>query len=459
MLQADVTEFYRKTGIQPGRPVGVAFSGGPDSVALLAATAAAGFRCVALHCNFHLRGQESMRDEEFARSMAARLGCEFRCVDFDTETERAATGESVEMACRRLRYNWFDTQLDMHADNPSMQLQCIALGHHADDSVETFMLNLTRGTGMKGLCGIPAHRDRFVRPLLTVTRADILEFLAQRKLPYVTDSTNALTDCRRNMWRNRLLPQIREAFPSFSAGVLTTASNLDSDRRLLAELVANEAAECTDACGYIDMHAVMRRRCGATLLWHILNNTPEGGCPMPVVESIVTAYNSGASGKIFATDGAGQWLLDRGRLIPTAKTLTTLESDSTVEIDITKALAAGWVNTPLSLRLAIVDARDFTPSRDNNTIWLDFDALLSHTRILTLRKWNISDRMAPFGMNGTKLVSDIFSDARLSLAEKNEKWLLTAGARILWIPGMRASRHFPVNNLTKKILKITCDNA
>ena len=148
MLQAEVTEFYRKAGIRSDRPVGVAFSGGPDSVALLAATASAGFRCVALHCNFHLRGQESMRDEEFARSMATRLGCEFRCVEFDTEVERAATGESVEMACRRLRYNWFDTQLGMHADKPPMQLQCIALGHHADDSVETFMLNLTRGTGM-----------------------------------------------------------------------------------------------------------------------------------------------------------------------------------------------------------------------------------------------------------------------------------------------------------------------
>ena len=152
---------------------------------------------------------------------------------------------------------------------------------------------------MKGLCGIPAHRDRFVRPLLTVTRADILDFLAIRGLPYVTDSTNALTDCRRNMWRNRLLPQIREAFPTFSTGVLTTASNLDADRRLLAELVADEAAECTDAAGCIDLQAVMRRRCGTTLLWHILSNAEFGGCPMPVVENIVKAYNSGASGKVF----------------------------------------------------------------------------------------------------------------------------------------------------------------
>lgn len=459
MLQAEVTEFYRKAGIRSDRPVGVAFSGGPDSVALLAATAAAGFRCVALHCNFHLRGQESMRDEEFARSMAAQLGCEFRCVDFDTEAERAATGDSVEMACRRLRYDWFDTQLDMHADNPPLHLQCIALGHHADDSVETFMLNLTRGTGMKGLCGIPARRDCFVRPLLTVTRADILDFLAERGLPYVTDSTNALTDCRRNMWRNLLLPQIREAFPSFSAGVLTTASNLDADRRLLAELVADEAAECTDSGGCIDMHAVMRRQCGTTLLWHILNNAQCGGCPMPVVESIVAAYNAGASGKIFATDGHGQWLLDRGRLIPTDTSAAHAESDTQIDIDITAALSAGTVHTPLPLHFSLVDTEDFAPSRDNNTLWLDFESLTAHSRILTLRKWNISDRMAPFGMHGTKLVSDIFSNAHLSVVEKSKKWLLTAGETILWIPGIRASRHFPVGGLTKKILKIRCNNA
>lgn len=459
MLQAVVSEFYRKAGIRSDRPVGVAFSGGPDSVALLAATASAGFRCVALHCNFHLRGQESMRDEEFARSMAARLGCEFRCVDFDTEAERAATGESVEMTCRRLRYNWFDTQLDMYTGNPTMQLQCIALGHHADDSVETFMLNLTRGTGMKGLCGIPAHRGRFVRPLLTVTRADILDFLARRGLPYVTDSTNALTDCRRNMWRNRLLPQIREAFPTFSTGVLTTATNLDADRRLLAELVADEAAECTDASGCIDLQAVMRRRCGTTLLWHILSNAEFGGCPMPVVVNIVKAYNSGASGKVFATDGHGQWLLDRGHLIPTDTSAIRPESDARIDIDIAAALRAGTVHTPLPLHFSLADPRDFTPSRDNHTLWLDFDALISHTRILSLRKWNISDRMAPFGMHGTKLVSDIFSNAHLSVAEKSEKWLLTAGETILWIPGIRASRNFPVGGLTKKILKIECNNA
>jgi len=454
MLHDEVARFYLSAGLKPDRPIGVAFSGGPDSVALLAATAACGYRCVALHCNFHLRGDESMRDEDFARRTAAQLGCEFRMVDFDVDAHRAQTGESVEMACRSLRYDWFEAQLALHDGDPAQQLQCIALGHHADDSMETVMLNLTRGTGLKGLCGIPERRGAFLRPLLNFTRANIMAYLQQRGLSYVTDSTNALTDCRRNIWRNNLLPQITEAFPMFAKGVQTTAANLADDHRLLQSLIAGKARECICSDGCIDLQQVKLSDCAPILLWHLLRLTANGGCDRSTVDDMLQSDADGASGKIFrTTDGINMWLLDRGRLVPTTGQDTYIPKDA-VEIDIDNAIRNGSTDTPLKLIFTITRPESFTPDKNNRTLWLDYDLLRRATSTLTLRRWHKGDRMAPFGMHGTKLISDIFTDAHLSTFKKAQTWLLTAQSTILWIPGIRSSSHFSLTGSTKKALRI-----
>ena len=172
--------------ISPAQRFIVAVSGGADSVAMLLFLKEMHANVVAVaHCNFQLRGEESERDEHFVETLCRRWGCDFRVARFDTKSEAAACGESIEMAARRLRYEWFDSlRKELNAD-------VVAVAHHLDDDAETVLLNLIRGTGLRGLCGIPPQREGIVRPLLDASREDILKYLESRGQDYVTDSSNS----------------------------------------------------------------------------------------------------------------------------------------------------------------------------------------------------------------------------------------------------------------------------
>lgn len=455
-IAATVASFYRSRGIETGECVAVAFSGGSDSVALLAATVAAGYRCVALHCNFHLRGEESDRDERFARDMARRLGCEILTVNFDVGERRRLTGESVEMACRSLRYEWFE-RMFAEADGA---WRCIAVAHHADDNVETVMLNLMRGTGLRGLGGIPPVRGIFVRPLLTVSRSEILGYLQDENLSYVVDSTNLMNDCRRNLLRNKAIPAIEADFPSLRKSVAATACNVRRDMELLDSFVSDVARRLTDTRGRIDLDAVANEPCAVTLLYHLLNRG-EGAYGYGAAQLMLRNRRSGAV--YMSENGMGGYLLDRGRLVPfegnsPAETAANMEADIT---DVVAAAIAGedrfMMELPLALEGEVTAVESFAPVRNPSVIWLDAGALaeaLDGGDHMVLRHWREGDRLMPFGMKGSRLLSDIFSDAKLSLSEKSAVWLLACGDRILWVPGLRTSRFFTVNDFTKKVLNI-----
>ncbi|MDE6491207.1 MAG: tRNA lysidine(34) synthetase TilS, partial [Muribaculaceae bacterium] len=189
------------------RPVIVGLSGGADSVALLATLTALGYRCVAAHCNFGLRGEESIRDRDHSRAIADRLGCEWITTEFNTRAYMLQNGISLEMACRDLRYNWFAEQLN------ALGAQAIAVAHHRDDNIETLMLNLLRGSGIRGLRGMRPRNGDIIRPLLECTRSDITAYLERRAIPYITDSSNLENDVARNRLRNIVLPCIYREFP------------------------------------------------------------------------------------------------------------------------------------------------------------------------------------------------------------------------------------------------------
>lgn len=451
-LPSIVGDFYRSYGIMEGMRVGVAFSGGADSVALLAASRMAGIECVALHCNFHLRGSESDRDEAFARDMAARLGCAILVRHFDVAARRAQTGESVEMACRALRYRWFEEEFAAAAHGDSWR--CIAVGHHADDNVETFFLNLFRGSGLKGLGGISAQRGIFLRPLLGVTRADIIGFLHENELPYVIDSSNLSNDYRRNVLRNKVLPVMEEEFPGMRSAVGVAMGNIAGDMRLLEELVARERNRVVDSAGIVDLAALGDMPHAATLLYHLVNT---GGCNdygAPMVEAMLRCADR--SGRVFRSpNGRSAYLLDRGRLIPFDPAGADAPSQvNEVVVDSEIVGHGGVIETPLHLCFERVDKEDFIPRRDASVIWLDADAIGSGC--LTLRRWHEGDRMRPFGLKGSRLVSDILSDAKFSILHKQNVWILCFEDKILWIPGVRTSCHFTVGKGTRNILRISC---
>ena len=230
-IRNEIPDIVGKTlmreGAVPGSSLMVAFSGGADSTALLLAVAAAGYVPVGLHCNFHLRGAESDRDERFCRELCLSMGVELKVRHFDVYARVASTGESVEMAARELRYEWFDSE---HAATGMPLLTA----HHASDNVETFFLNLLRGSGLRGLAAIPPARDYILRPLLGVERGDLTAYLAAEGTGYVTDSTNLKPDFKRNRLRLETLPALEAQFPGAMEAVGRSVSNLRSLQRLRA---------------------------------------------------------------------------------------------------------------------------------------------------------------------------------------------------------------------------------
>ena len=225
-------------GLRRDASILIALSGGADSVALLLALHRLGFMCVAAHCNFHLRGEESRRDMLFCRELTGRIGVDLHVRDFDVESRRKSHGESVETACRELRYRWFADLADAEG------AQAIAVGHHMEDRVETFFLNLLRGAGIVGLTSMRPRNGAVVRPLLELSRRQIEEYVAACNENFVTDSTNSDNAFRRNAIRNRLMPLLNEISKDATDAVFRSISNLESARDIFTDAIEGRQRDC-----------------------------------------------------------------------------------------------------------------------------------------------------------------------------------------------------------------------
>lgn len=421
----------------PDDAIGVALSGGADSVALLSALNSGGVRVEALHCNFHLRGADSDGDAEFCRRLCSELNVPLSVVDFDTLSCQER-GESVEMICRRLRYDWFEQQA------AGRRLKAVAIAHHADDDVETVLMNLFRGTGLKGLGGIPSRRGIYVRPLLQFTRNQILEYLADCRLGYRTDASNFQNDYRRNAVRNVILPETERYFPDARKGVLTTSDHVMSSLNLLDEFVNERAFSSFDENGGLDV----RKLLGATsnpfeMLYRGVAAVFPPGVNATVARDILAAVNA-SGGRFMLADGT-PLVLSRGRL----QKAVVQAADGYVLNDFTDA--SSW---PFAVRICTMDKAGFAAAAKNNfTLFLDA-AILDKPRRFKIRRWRSGDRLKPYGMKGSRLVSDIISDAKLDARRKAETLVLTCDDELLWVIGLRASRNFEVTQSVQRVISV-----
>lgn len=424
--------------LHEGDRVIVALSGGADSVALLAVLHELGFNCLAAHCNFHLRGDESDRDMLHSRDVCQRLGVELIVKDFDVESRRLSHKESVEMACRSLRYEWFDALL---AETDSA---AVAVGHHREDNIETILLNLLRGTGIDGLCGIRYRRGNIIRPLLDCSRKDIEDYLSRRGLDFITDSSNFSDAHLRNRLRNHIIPCITEYFPDAEKTITTTIDNINSAAGIYHKAIYAYRNRFVDSDRSIDLKGLVEAAGddSAAILREIV--AAWGLTPSQCRDIISSAAGSGL--RFPAADGRIVEL-DRGRLTLAAPTDCTHASFA---ID----LRSKHISEPIDLDIEIFPVSDFTPCRDPRVICLDADILDSDHRI-ALRHRQTGDRIKPFGIKGSRLVSDIFNDAKYSAAEKRNAWLLTCDDTVLWVVGLRTSRNFTISDKTKQYIKIT----
>ena len=443
-LELSVRDAIARDGLlaSGGAPVIVGLSGGADSVALLSSLCALGYYCVAVHCNFHLRGDEAMRDQRHAEAVAMAVGVECRVVDFDTKEYMASNGVSLEMACRELRYGYFGRLLE------EIGAQAIAVAHHRDDNVETFFLNLLRGTGLRGLRGMLPRQGNVVRPLLGVTRADIEEYLKRKGLTYVTDSSNAVNDVVRNRLRNIVLPAVRSEFPDADRAIAATIDILRQNEIVYDSAISVAAGKYKSDYGdCIALSAlVTEQSAAATVLFELLR---EYGFNASQAADMVRSHDS--SGRRFLS-GTHEALINRGELL----LYRLSDADASVECRITDV--ADQLQWPVACAIERIGRSAFAPrSGVADTIYMDTRALDGNPEWV-VRSWRDGDRLKPFGMSGSRKLSDIFSDAKLSMADKRNIRVLTRNGEIMWVLGMRASRLFAVSDDTTEILKITLLN-
>lgn len=425
-----------KLALRRDAAVVVALSGGADSVALLSALLDEGYHCVAAHCNFHLRGEESIRDMRFVEKLTARLGVDLYVKDFNVAAAMAATGESLEMACRRLRYEWFEELLVTLCGSD------VAVGHHREDNVETFFLNLARGTGIAGLTGMSHRRGCVVRPLLDCSREQIEEYLRARGLSYVTDSTNAECEYRRNRVRNRLLPLFNELLPGATEGVERTMAMLADARRIYDERLHLAAERYGSAeSGIIDVRALSLEKEARTLLFELLR---QSAFSITQVDNILAdTMRSGAT--FVSSDRLRRAELSRGEL--------RIGPNTDVCEEETEVSLYADIETPLRINVSVCEAADFRPESNPAVMYMDAAALDGNPR-WTVRRWRRADRIRPYGMTGSRLVSDIFSDAKMTPQQKRDTWILLRDNRIVWVVGVRASAHFAVGPRTRRYCRL-----
>lgn len=423
----------------PQESVLVALSGGADSVALLASLVELGHRCVAFHCNFGLRGEESLRDEKHAVEIASALGADIEVLHCDVEGYRTShPGTSVEMACREMRYHAFEEALKRFG------LDSIAVGHHLEDNIETLMLNLLRGSGVKGLAAMKSRRGNIIRPLLGCTKEQIIDYLIARQLTFVTDSSNLSCDYRRNALRNEILPLIKKYFPDYESGMIKTLSALDSQRSLLDTTISSYRQRFVTRDGTINLTDILESCLpGKEVLFEILNYPDYQGFNSFIVENIIASAQK--SGLYFSGNDC-TYLLDYGKLIPIRE---PGRDEDEIELTPGELLSGNPFVTG-----KIIPRDEFSPTRNPRVAYFDYDAL-SQCKSIIIRHPRVGDRMKPWGMKGSKLLSDIFTDLHYTIPARRDARVLEADGIVLWLIGLRASRHFPITPDTKQILQLS----
>jgi tRNA(Ile)-lysidine synthase len=416
------------------KPVIVGLSGGCDSVALVVILARLGYQCIAVHCNFHLRNEESDRDEVFAGNLAHELGIPFYKTDFDTRRYASDKHVSIEMAARELRYDWFE-KIRQQCD-----AQAIAVAHHRDDSVETFLMNLIRGTGIRGLTGIQPKNGFIIRPLLVAGRDEIQTWTEKEKLTYITDSSNLSDVYTRNFIRLRILPLLQVANPSVKDAIARTSGHLTSVEAVYRSVVEKAKTVVMKENNRISITELLRFPSPETILYDLLLPFQFS---RPVTENIFSALHK-EPGKLFYSS-THRLIKDREYLL-----ISSIEQANVCSYTIhtEKGVWNGPIN--LSFEKTIVD-QTFSPEKDKSSASFDYDKLKFP---LTLRTWRSGDWFVPFGMKGRKKLSDYFSDLKYSRIDKEQTWLLCSGENILWIVGERTDERFRVDKATKCVLLV-----
>ena len=433
--------FFKKRNLLQGKFL-AAVSGGIDSVVLCELCKQTGIQFSIAHCNFQLRGEESERDEKFVRILGGKYGVEVFVKNFDTEVYANENKISIQEAARELRYDWF-VRLKKEKG-----FSFTLLAHHADDNIETLMLNFFRGTGLQGLTAMPeenADEKFFLRPLLDVRRKEIIEFAEQHQLQWVEDSSNLSSKYTRNFFRNEILPAIKKVYPQVEENLLSNIERFKKTNalyRISVEELKKKICEQYASEVRIPVLKLMKYR-HTSLIYEIIK---EYGFGEKQVEEVLKLADAD-SGKFIEND---QYQIIKHRnwfiIAPNANMVDTIGIEEGME----KVCFSGG-----RLELKTVPKEKFHLQKKENIAQLD----LKHIEFpLLLRKWRQGDYFYPLGMKKKKKLARFFIDQKLSKNQKENIWVLESNKKIIWIVGMRIDDRFKVTDSTKQILFISVTN-
>jgi len=411
----------------------VACSGGLDSVVLTHLCHKSGLQIALSHCNFRLRGSESDADEAFVKEMAQQLGIYFFVTHFDTLGYVNQHKVSVQMAARELRYRWFDGLLKTKG------YAKVLTAHHLNDALETFLINLSRGTGIDGLTGIPEQTETIARPLLKFSREELMDYVKANKLVWREDASNSDKKYLRNKIRAEVVPLLKDLNPNFLDNFKATTNYLAQTSAIAKKQIAQQKAELfVKENGYFKIDVEKLRQL-VPLQGYLFALFQEYG--FTEWENLRDLLD-GMSGK-YIESKTHKLLKDRDFLL-----LSPLEIQGE-EADIyTISRNDKGITKPIMLEFSDVTERnDNTPT----IIYVDKNALKYP---LQVRKWKKGDYFYPLGLNGKKKLSKFFKDEKIPVALKNRQWLFCSGDDIIWVIGKRTDERFKVKAETKAILRI-----
>ena len=410
----------------------VALSGGADSVCLLLVLAKLQYTVTAVHCNFRLRGEESQRDENFVRDLCLKNGIKLYVRSFDTHQYAVQNKISIEMAARDLRYAYFEQlRTEIGAD-------AIAVAHHRDDSVETFIMNAVRGTGIRGLGSIQPRNGYVIRPFLCVSHDEILCELQDYGQQYVTDSTNYETVYTRNKVRLDIVPLLRSLNSSASENIFTTIMNMQETLKIYNSFVEEMKRKCVseenDTC-IVSMAQIRACISPISVLYEILS---EKGFNRNQVCEMLDITDSGRtfiSSRVDTDKNVNIALIDRNRIIIRRKSSDDFEIVSLSDFP--------------NIKVSVVDASDVEINRNPRFAYIDEDKVKGH---LFVRKVEPGDKFRPFGMKGFKLVNDLLTDMKVDVFQKQQQLILCDEQSVVWVVGRRSSEDYRIDSSTRKVL-------
>lgn len=411
----------------------IAVSGGIDSIVLVDLLHKLDYEIAVLHCNFSLRGAESDGDETFVRAFCTERNIEVIVQKFDTNQFASDYKLSIQVAARKLRYDWFYEKLEKR------NFDYILTAHHLADSLETFLINFSRGTGLDGLTGIPVQNDKIIRPLLPFSREEIEQYAKENKIQWREDSSNSSNKYLRNKLRHDVIPILKEMQPNLLSSFENTIKHLQQAQSLVhdaSRIIYKEVVTEEENSIKINLQKLTQLPNYNAYLYQWLKDF--GFVAWDDISDLVSAQSGK---KVFSPEFI--LVKDRDFFILTPKMDTQISQEFLIGKEESK------VNIPLKFTFCNVSDISVT---DSNSIFVDENKLQFP---LTLRKWQEGDYFYPFGMNGKKKLSKYFKDEKFSLIDKLNTWILCSDNQIVWVINKRMDERFKVSNNTTTILKIT----